>query len=109
MRRSGAASGSGTRSGLTLVELLLGLTALGVVGYVLAGARSTRSGTSRLERLSAAAAYAPGGSAPPRQRVWALQARLDGLGYTVNVPHQYGSRPLSAHGYCRVSTRSDAI
>lgn len=93
------------RSGLTLVELLVGIAALGLMGALLLTARAPAPVPSPPPSL---AVPTPAPLVPPVREL-SLQTTLDRLGFTVNVPRCYEGRRLANWPPGRVSTRSDAV
>src|SRR5713226_3032711 len=93
------------RSGLTLVELLVAIAVLGLFEALLLTAQTPAPAPptplSIAEPFPAPVTHAPSGGE------LSLQATLDLLGFTVNVPRDYQGRPLRTWGPGRVSTRSD--
>lgn len=94
------------RSGLTLVELLVGIAAAGLLGALLLTARATAPVSPPPLTL---AVPTPAPLMPDAGRELSLQETLDRLGFTVNVPRQYEGRRLANWPPGRISTRSDAV
>jgi hypothetical protein len=94
------------RSGLTLVELLVGIAAVGLMGALLLTARAPAPVSPPLVSL---AVPTPAPLMPDPGRELSLQATLDRLGFTVNVPRAYQGRRLRNWQPGRISTRSDAV
>jgi prepilin-type N-terminal cleavage/methylation domain-containing protein len=102
-------SGRRTRSGLTLVELLVAIAILGGLEVLLFTLSAPPPEPVAPPPLSMAQP-----PPPPAPRVYysgemSLQTTLDRLGFTVNVPQDYQGRHLANFGPGHVSTLSDAL
>jgi prepilin-type N-terminal cleavage/methylation domain-containing protein len=107
-------SGRRTRSGLTLVELLVAIAVLGGLEVLLFTLSSPPP-----EPVSPPLSFTQSSPPPmepafPAPRIvyqgeMSLQTTLDRLGFTVNVPQDYHGRHLANYGPGHVSTRSDAL
>ena len=95
--------GQRMRSGLTLVELLVAIAALGLLEVLLLTVRTPAPRPPLLLAVPTPAPLMPAGCE------LSLQTTLDRLGFTVNVPRTYQGRRLANWPPGRVSTRSDAV
>jgi prepilin-type N-terminal cleavage/methylation domain-containing protein len=104
----------GLRSGMTLIELVTALAALGLVGcLLLANSRLTCPPASMVAETPAPFVIETLPAPPPPPPVYrggelSLQATLDRLGYTVNVPAKYEGCVLARNGY-RCSSADDSV
>jgi prepilin-type N-terminal cleavage/methylation domain-containing protein len=100
------------RSGMTLIELMLALAALGLLGCLLLFSRPEIPSPVDSAVLSCPEAVPlPPPPPPPRPPVYgemSLQQTLDRLGYTVNVPRFFHGIRVASLGY-RTSSRDDSI
>src|ERR1051326_6221934 len=101
------------RAGLTLVELLVSIAALGLLGCCVLTYRMAppceNEAVMAVGDDSPAPPEPPAPTAPPgRYAELSLQETLDRLGYTINVPHVFHGQKVAANGY-RVSTRDDSV
>jgi hypothetical protein len=96
------------RAGLTMVELLMALAALGVLGVL---ALSYQVPAPPVRTPPPLSIEAPSPPVCPRNVYYgerSLQDTLDRLGYTVNVPHEYRGHTIASLG-SRVSTADDSV
>jgi len=107
-------SGRRTRSGLTLVELLVAIAVLGGLEVLLLTLSSPPPEPAPPPLSFYQPPAPPTVSTPLTPRVvyqgeMSLQTTLDRLGFTVNVPQDYQGRHLANWGPGHVSTRSDTL
>jgi prepilin-type N-terminal cleavage/methylation domain-containing protein len=97
------------RPGLTLVELLVAIAVLGLFEALLLTAQAPAPAPPPPTPLSTAEPFPAPVTRAPSGGELSLQATLDLLGFTVNVPREYEGRRLANWRPGRVSTRSDAL